>query len=126
MDGEAMTEHNIGEAASILVESDFGGLCPFALTYAPGNLTGYALTFARVPYNEQGQLGPYLLMAWLGHGAWLFKLFDGREAPHPNYIAEKYRCGSVDACALHLLLAAALEDEPVCTLADAHVSQAAA
>lgn len=120
-----MTEHNLEQAAGILRESEFGGLMPYALTYSPGNLTGYALAFARVPYNEQGQTGPYLLMAWLGHGAWLFKI-ERSSAPHPSYIAEKYRCGSVDACALHLLLAAALEDEAACTLADAHVREAAA
>ena len=122
-----VTEHDLHAAADLLCQSDFGGECPFAFRYAPGNGTSYELAIAQIPYNAAGATGPWLVVAVLGTGAWAFRLAD--HAPMPDYIHEKIHSDwfrYADACALHVLLSAALEQPAACTLADAGIRSAAA
>lgn len=121
------TEHTLEQAAELLRQSDFGGECPFAFRYSPGNGTSYELAIAQIPYNAAGATGPWLLVAVLGTGSWAFRLAD--DAPMPDYIHEKINSTwfrYADACALHVLIAAALGRPAACSLADAGIRSEAA
>lgn len=117
------TEHTIEQAAELLRESDMGGL-PFACRFAPGNFSAFDVAFSRVAYNAHGEHGPFLVVSVFGFGSWAFRLAD--DAPYPDYVAEKLRLSGPDACAVHLLIAAALGSPAACTLADAHIESQAA
>lgn len=97
---------------------------PVALRFAPGNMSAHGVAFARLEFDEQGNLGPYLLVAVLGRGSFAFRMRSD-DAPHPTYIQEKIGLAWPDSCALHLLIAEIFGAPAMCSRDDAHIDVAA-
>lgn len=111
------------------------------LRWEPHNGKAYELMivpWCSIATMEQGDVKRPLLLADAGHDGWTYiargytsalypvRLWDENEengrCPHPSYLAEKLAKGDEqDGAALHLLLCAVAECEPVCGWADAGV-----
>lgn len=102
------------------------------IAYTPGNGTLYPLVFVPVGFDaldlysasddmddprrrsifrdehpHTNDQDGWMLVAWLGHGAWIFRIAgETPEPPHPSYVREKFAgCTEADAAELARLFA---------------------